>query len=46
MNPAGSVPGVQEAAVPAADADIVALDPGNAVAQTAKDCAGTPASRL
>ena len=45
VNPAGSEPGAQDAAVPAAGADIVSLVPGCAVTQTAKDCAGTPASR-
>ena len=40
MNPAGSVPGRQEAAVPAAGADIVSLVHSYAVPQTAKDCAG------
>ena len=40
MNPAGSVPGRQEAAVPAAGADIVSLVHSCAVPQTAKDCAG------
>ena len=39
-NPAGSVPGRQEAAVPAAGADIVSLVHSFAVPQTAKDCAG------
>ena len=39
-NPAGSVPGRQEAAVPAAGADIVSLVHSCAVPQTAKDCAG------
>ena len=39
-NPAGSVPGRQEAAVPAAGADIVSLVHSCAVLQTAKDCAG------
>ena len=40
MNPAGSVPGRQEAAVPAAGADIVSLVSRQAAAQAAKDCAG------
>ena len=40
MNPAGSVPGRQEAAVPATGADIVSLVHSCAVPQTAKDCAG------
>jgi len=44
VNPAGSVSGVQDAAVPAAGADFVALVPGYAVAQTAKDCAVPHAS--
>ncbi len=39
-NPAGSVPGRQDAAVPAAGADIVSLVHSCAVPQTAKDCAG------
>ena len=39
-NPTGSVPGRQEAAVPAAGADIVSLVHSCAVPQTAKDCAG------
>ena len=39
-NPAGSVPGRQEASVPAAGADIVSLVHSCAVPQTAKDCAG------
>jgi len=41
-----SLPGVQDAAVPAAGADFVALVPGYAVAQTAKDCAVTHASAV
>jgi len=47
-NPAGSVPGRQEAAVPAAGADIVSLVHSCAVPQTAKDCAGAtvPGLRL
>ena len=39
-NPAGSVPGRQEAAVPAAGADLVSLVHSFAVPPTAKDCAG------
>ena len=46
VNPAGSVPGVQDAAVPAAGADIVSLVCGQAAAQTAKDCAVPHASAM
>ena len=40
MNPARSVPGAQDTAVPAVGADIVGLFSVGAAAQTAKDCAG------
>ena len=46
VNPAGSVPGVQDAAVPAAGADIVSLVHSCAVPQTAKDCAVPHASAV
>ncbi len=46
VNPAGSVPGIQDAAVPAAGADIVSLVCGQAAAQTAKDCAVPHASAV
>ena len=45
-NPAGSVPGSQDAAVPAAGADIVSLVHSFAVPQTAKDCAVPHASAV
>ena len=46
VNPAGSLPGSQDAAVPAAGTDIVSLVCGQAAAQTAKDCAVPHASAM